>query len=186
MSIFPLLFWRSFSSTFTHSTPHPSPASMHSLKLCLIASHHSHPHSAPSACLHAHMHTNTHTKETPAHSHVGYYLMESVIFYCTTCISIWVFVFIFSVHLLILCTYFGMVWFILVTIPLTLKQGYVCLFFRLHIVWMYKYTDTRIELPNPSGISRTGHFYFLCLRSDFWRRMVYCRGPFIMYRTVLY
>lgn len=52
----------------------PHPASMHSLKPCLIASRHSQPRSAPSACLH---HTHSHGG-VPAHSHVGWYLLESL------------------------------------------------------------------------------------------------------------
>lgn len=53
------------SSTFTHSTSLSlPPASMHSLKLCLIASHHSQQHCDLSACLsHICTHTHTHTEK---------------------------------------------------------------------------------------------------------------------------
>lgn len=67
----PSYFSLILASTFTDSTPHP--ASMHSLKPRLIASRHSQPHSAPSACLH---HTHSYGG-IPAHSHVGWYLLES-------------------------------------------------------------------------------------------------------------
>lgn len=35
-----------------------------------------------------------------------------------------------------------------------------------HIVWTER-ENTKIELPNPSGIPRAGRFYFLYLRSGF-------------------
>lgn len=65
----------------------------------------------------------------------------------------------------------------------------LCLYLRL--LWMTECLfvslivrdgTTERENPNHSGISRAGHFYFLCLRSGY----VYCKGPFIMYSAVLY
>lgn len=147
MSILPLWFSRSFSSTFTHSTPLSPSASMHSLKLCLIAFHHSQAHSTPSAHLHL---TRTRRKRgAPAHSNVWCYLTDSVIFALTVHLvpqfdSLCLF---FRVHLLIPISSFEAC--STVTAPLTSEPGYV-------LGW-----KSNQKASSPSGISRTGHLYFL-------------------------
>lgn len=153
-----------FSSTFTHSTPLSPPASMHSLKLCLIAFHHSQAHSAPSARLHlSRAHAAQKAHQPTATCDDIWRILSSLLLLYVSCHSLIV-----GVYLLIAgsfsedCS--------IMTAHLTSDQDYV-------LGW-----KRNQKLQSPSGFSRTGHHYFPC----YCRKTVHCWETFIMYGSILY
>lgn len=189
MSIFPLLFSRSLIHFHTLYLSLP-PASMHSLKLCLIASHHSQRHSALSACLrhtctHMHMHIYQPTAMldiiwwNPWSLHLPLICIILCQFVCLCLFSSWHF-------LSCSCLLYLMT-------SLTLEQGHL---FMLSLLWIPEFNGTycmdrkrkhQNRTSKPQRYSKGRSFLFSVFAQWLhFRRTLYCRGPFIMYRAVLY
>lgn len=157
MSIFPLLFSRSLIHFHTLCLSLP-PASMRSLKLCLIASHHSQRHSALSACLH-----HTHTRgcvcvcvckrigPQPCWILFDNDLMDDLctyLPYASSYVSIWLlFASIFLVDLLTLAPFFLSCWMSAVHDDLLdLRIRFIC----LSLLWMSAFHVTYyMDINNP-------------------------------------
>lgn len=196
MSIFLLLFSRSLIHFHTLYLSLP-PASMHSLKLCLIASRHSQQHSALSACLphtctcmHAHRHKEAY--QPTAMLDIIWSNLWSLHFSSQIPHKIHVS----KIDSLCLLSSFKSLFLELLTAQddlFDLRTGssiYLSLLglsaFSCHI-FVYGKERHQNRTSKPQWYFKGRSFLFsLFAQGLHFRRMVYCRGPFIMYRAALY